>query len=247
MTCKRAATTPTQIPPSIDRRRESMDRMASTCRNGSSEKRPSNSLYRKVTTRMFMLLPVGGVIPRAQTPSPLVPGSSDDRAPPDCLTAGPSGRVQLAVLDATPNSAHAVGVAVKVKRPKRRPRVAATPEPPCPKCSSFVHYFACSPAHHRPLRLPLRHEGRVGQGDCSPGPPTEPDLWPTHPALWVGISWSKCLNRGLRQPTRVDRQGDETAREHAVRYTRQVRFSRGCVRGAGVFAPSRAVGKRELH
>jgi hypothetical protein len=30
--------------------------------------------------------------------------------------------------------------------------------------------------------------GRVGPGDYSPGPLTEPDLWTTHPALWVGIS-----------------------------------------------------------
>ena len=29
---------------------------------------------------------------------------------------------------------------------------------------------------------------RVGAGDCSPEPLTEPDLWITHPALQVGIS-----------------------------------------------------------
>jgi len=29
---------------------------------------------------------------------------------------------------------------------------------------------------------------RVGPGDFSPRPLTEPDLWTTHPALWAGIS-----------------------------------------------------------
>ena len=47
-------------------------------------------------------------------------------------------------------------------------------------------------------RAPRRRGGRgggrncrVGPGDCSPGPLTEPDLWTTHPALWVGISQFK--------------------------------------------------------
>ena len=35
----------------------------------------------------------------------------------------------------------------------------------------------------------LRAEGgRVGTGDCSPAPLTEPDVRITHPALWIGIS-----------------------------------------------------------
>ena len=33
--------------------------------------------------------------------------------------------------------------------------------------------------------------GRVGPGDHSPGPLTEPDLWITHPALWIDISGFK--------------------------------------------------------
>ena len=62
--------------------------------------------------------------------------------------------------------------------------------------------------HHRPhsalgYRTPAEFSAgcaacRVGPGDYSPRPLSEPDLWATHPALWVGISRCKqqCLTRG---------------------------------------------------
>ena len=50
----------------------------------------------------------------ALPPCPLPCASANDfRSPPDCLTAGPTGRVAVAALGSTTDSAHAVGVAVK--------------------------------------------------------------------------------------------------------------------------------------
>jgi len=44
----------------------------------------------------------------------------------------------------------------------------------------------------------FRFSRRVGPGALAPRPLTEPDLWVTHPALWVSVSQVKqeCLTRG---------------------------------------------------
>jgi len=46
------------------------------------------------------------------------------------------------------------------------------------------------PCRHSPSALESRI-GRVGPGAFAPRPLTEPDLWVTHPALWVCVSQVK--------------------------------------------------------
>jgi hypothetical protein len=55
---------------------------------------------------------------------------------------------------------------------------------------------------HFGIRGPRRAASRVAGGDCSPPALTEPDLWTTHPALQVGVSFHEQQELSVR-----DRRG----------------------------------------
>ena len=92
----------------------------------------------------------------------------------------------------------------------------------------------------------VRRHGRVGPGDCSPRPLTEPDLWVTHPALQVGVSFHVQQELCVRDRWgRLARSGGRLVRFLDVRCMQQPSLRLGYVRGLGGAAPLRAVGKHE--
>ena len=102
----------------------------------------------------------------------------------------------LSIRPAPPPSQHALmskpGSSPSGLHPQATPKAESGPGPgrrgngTGPRAAKRIHAQAGRVLGPQSEYTP--QAGRVGPGDFSPGPLTEPDLWATHPALWVGIS-----------------------------------------------------------